>query len=45
MNIRADCVALGTCVNLLKLPRYKDARTLREKLLYSVNSNAGFDLS
>jgi ubiquitin-protein ligase E3 C len=35
----------STCVNLLKLPRYKDARTLREKLLYAINSGAGFDLS
>jgi ubiquitin-protein ligase E3 C len=35
----------STCVNLLKLPRYKDERVLREKLLYAVNSGAGFDLS
>ncbi|KAL4922773.1 hypothetical protein BDW62DRAFT_2898 [Aspergillus aurantiobrunneus] len=35
----------STCVNLLKLPRYKDASGLREKLLYAVNSGAGFDLS
>lgn len=35
----------STCVNLLKLPRYTDANTLREKLLYAVNSGAGFDLS
>lgn len=35
----------STCVNLLKLPRYQDAKTLREKLLYAVNSGAGFDLS
>ncbi|EOD51187.1 IQ motif EF-hand binding site [Neofusicoccum parvum] len=35
----------STCVNLLKLPLYKDERTLREKLLYAVNSGAGFDLS
>lgn len=35
----------STCVNLLKLPRYKDEKTLREKLLYAVNSGAGFDLS
>jgi len=35
----------STCVNLLKLPRYSKAETLREKLLYSVNSGAGFDLS
>jgi ubiquitin-protein ligase E3 C len=35
----------STCVNLLKLPRYSNARTLREKLLYAINSGAGFDLS
>lgn len=35
----------STCVNLLKLPMYKDEALLREKLLYSVFSGAGFDLS
>ena len=35
----------STCVNLLKLPRYADERTMREKLLYAVRSGAGFDLS
>ncbi len=35
----------STCVNLLKLPRYKTEQTLRHKLLYAVNSGAGFDLS
>ena len=35
----------STCVNLLKLPMYKSARILREKLLAAVNSGAGFDLS
>ena len=35
----------STCVNLLKLPMYEDERTLKEKLLYSVFSGAGFDLS
>ena len=35
----------STCVNLLKLPRYSSAQTLREKLLYAVSSGAGFDLS
>lgn len=35
----------STCVNLLKLPDYKNKRLLREKLLYSINSKAGFDLS
>ena len=35
----------STCVNLLKLPVYRDERTLKERLLYSVNSGAGFNLS
>lgn len=35
----------STCVNLLKLPRYKSENVLRDKLLYAVNSGAGFDLS
>ncbi len=35
----------STCVNLLKLPRYSEGARLREKLLYAVNSGAGFDLS
>lgn len=35
----------STCVNLLKLPNYKSKELLKEKLLYSIRSNAGFDLS
>jgi ubiquitin-protein ligase E3 C len=35
----------STCVNLLKLPDYKDKETLREKLMYAINAGAGFDLS
>ncbi|TRX90850.1 hypothetical protein FHL15_008254 [Xylaria flabelliformis] len=35
----------STCVNLLKLPVYKSEATLRAKLLYAVQSGAGFDLS
>ena len=35
----------STCVNLLKLPRYTNESVLRDKLLYAVNSGAGFDLS
>ncbi|KAI1799328.1 hypothetical protein F4811DRAFT_111877 [Daldinia bambusicola] len=35
----------STCVNLLKLPRYSSKETLRSKLLYAIQSGAGFDLS
>ncbi|GAA6037540.1 hypothetical protein JCM8097_008245 [Rhodosporidiobolus ruineniae] len=35
----------ATCVNLLKLPEYTNPDNLREKLLYAINSGAGFDLS
>ena len=35
----------STCYNMLKLPNYRRANTLRKKLLYAVFSNAGFELS
>lgn len=35
----------STCVNLLKLPVYGSEEVLRERLLYSVNAGAGFNLS
>ncbi|KAK4776106.1 hypothetical protein SAY87_024067 [Trapa incisa] len=35
----------STCYNTLKLPTYKRSGTLRTKLLYAINSNAGFELS
>lgn len=35
----------STCVNLLKLPDYRDKDLLKKKLLYAVNSGARFDLS
>ncbi|PWN33747.1 HECT-domain-containing protein [Meira miltonrushii] len=35
----------STCVNLLKLPRYTSFEQCREKLLYAIESGAGFDLS
>lgn len=35
----------STCMNLLKLPTYSDETTMREKLLYSIQSGVGFELS
>ncbi|GMI09473.1 hypothetical protein TrVE_jg9983 [Triparma verrucosa] len=35
----------ATCMNLLKLPKYKDKETLKKKLTYAVMSGAGFELS
>lgn len=35
----------STCYNMLKLPNYRKRSTLREKLLYAIHSNAGFELS
>jgi len=32
-------------MNLLKLPDFKDSETLRKKLLYAIESGAGFELS
>lgn len=35
----------STCVNMLKLPDYRDPKLLKEKLQYSIRAEAGFDLS
>jgi len=35
----------STCMNLLKMVPYRKKKTLKEKLIYAINSNAGFDLS
>ncbi|XP_076346418.1 ubiquitin-protein ligase E3C [Tachypleus tridentatus] len=35
----------STCMNLLKLPEFKDMETLRMKLMYAIKSGAGFELS
>ncbi|XP_065905811.1 ubiquitin-protein ligase E3C-like isoform X2 [Dysidea avara] len=35
----------STCMNLLKLPDIRDLTQMKEKLLYAVNSGAGFELS
>ena len=35
----------ATCMNLLKLPLYDSIEILRDKLLYAIRSNSGFELS
>lgn len=35
----------ATCMNLLKLPPYRNHQMMKDKLLYAIHSTAGFDLS
>jgi ubiquitin-protein ligase E3 C len=35
----------ATCFNLLKLPEYSSPQVLKEKLMYAIYSNSGFELS
>lgn len=35
----------STCMNLLKLPAFNSKEQMREKLLYAIESNSGFELS
>jgi len=42
---RVKLPTASTCMNLLKLPNYGDKAVLKERLLYSINSGAGFELS
>ena len=44
-NDQSRLPTTSTCVNLLKLPVYKSREVLRERLLYSINAGAGFNLS
>lgn len=37
--------AASTCFNTLKLPTYSSEKVMRERLLYSIQSGAGFELS
>mmetsp|Transcript_12993 Transcript_12993/g.38672 ORF Transcript_12993/g.38672 Transcript_12993/m.38672 type:complete len:211 (-) Transcript_12993:33-665(-) len=48
VHIRSDDERLptaGTCMNLLKLPKYSSKAALREKLRYSIHNGLGFELS
>ena len=47
-NVGAELERLptaSTCMNLLKLPDFKDSVVLKSKLLYAIESEAGFELS
>lgn len=35
----------STCFNILRLPPYSNAKVMKQKLSYAVNSNAGFELA
>jgi len=32
----------NTCMNVLRLPNYKNKQNLKQKLYYAINSKAGF---
>lgn len=34
----------STCMNLLKLPDYRNKEKLRAKLIYAIRSNSGFEM-
>eukprot|EP01035_Chromulina_nebulosa_P018995 gene18995-24813_t len=44
-TIAARLPTAATCMNLLKLPKYSSINELKEKLLYAIKSNSGFELS
>jgi len=35
----------STCYNTLKLPNFRRVTTMKEKLIYAITANAGFELS
>lgn len=44
-NEKPRLPSAATCMNLLKLPYYDSVAVLKEKLLYAIRSNSGFELS
>jgi hypothetical protein len=34
----------STCFNILRLPAYTNDKIMKDKVLYAINSNAGFEL-
>ena len=34
----------ATCFNILKLPEYSTEKVFREKLMYAIHANAGFEM-
>jgi ubiquitin-protein ligase E3 C len=42
---KAPLPTSSTCMNLLKLPNYRDKELLRKKLLAAIESGAGFELT
>jgi ubiquitin-protein ligase E3 C len=45
LTVSPKLPSAATCMNLLKLPQYCSYEMLREKLLYAIESNSGFELS
>lgn len=45
MAVTPRLPSAATCMNLLKLPKYESVQMLKEKLLYAIQSNSGFELS
>lgn len=35
----------STCFNVFRLPPYSNAKIMKERLLYAIHSNAGFELA
>lgn len=35
----------STCFNILRLPAYSSAAIMKERIMYAINSNAGFELA
>lgn len=35
----------STCFNLLRIPPYSSEKVLKEKIMYAIHSNAGFEMA
>ena len=35
----------STCFNILRIPPYTNEKTLKDKIMYAIHSNAGFEMA
>ena len=35
----------STCFNILRIPPYTNEKALKEKIMYAIHSNAGFEVA
>lgn len=44
-NLVGNLPTANTCMNVFRLPDYKDKKLLKEKVMYAIKAKAGFEFA